>query len=200
MRDIVVIPAEVKHWHGVASNNRFTHTAAEVSLENTCGMAGSRIKQELRKTEMINRTEDIKRARDLLNSGGYTVVMCRGNELYTSVERGVKPLVELVKDKKDMSGFSAADKVVGRAAAFLYVLLGVNEVHGSAMSNGADKLLRAHGINCSCDCLAERIINRAGTGICPMENAVKDIPDDSPEKAFAEILHTIKKLSTEKNQ
>lgn len=139
-------------------------------------------------------TEDLKKARELLESGEYTVVMCRGSELYTSSERGVKPLVELVHNRA-MAGYSAADKIVGRAAAFLYVLLGVREVYAGVMSVGAEKLLRAHGIAPSFGCLAERIINRAGTGLCPMENAVKDIPDDQPDRALEEILRTIKAIS-----
>ena len=149
---------------------------------------------------MINQTENLKKAKALLESGGYTVAMCSGEELYTSTERGVKPLAKLVKDNRNMSGFSAADKVVGRAAAFLYVLLRVSEVYGSTMSKGAEMLLCSHGIKCSYGRLAEKIINRAGTGICPMENAVRDVPDDCPEKALAEILRTIKELSAEKNR
>lgn len=141
-------------------------------------------------------TENLKRAVDILESGGVTVAMCRGGELYTSAERGVKPLLELVRENRDMSGFSAADKVVGRAAAFLYVLLGVAEVYGGAMSAGADRLLRRRGIKSSCGCLTEKIINRAGTGLCPMESAVADIPDDRPEEALAEILRTAEKLNS----
>lgn len=143
----------------------------------------------------MNGRRDIEKAIELLERGGCTVAMCRGAELYTSAERGVKPLLELVRNNWNMSGYSAADKIVGRAAAFLYVLLGVAEVYAGVMSEGADKLLRAHGIKCSRGCLAEKIINRAGTGICPMEDAVKDIPDDRPEEALARILRTAEKLS-----
>lgn len=33
--DVVVIPPEVKHWHGAAKNSWFSHIAAEVPGENT---------------------------------------------------------------------------------------------------------------------------------------------------------------------
>ena len=33
--DVVVIPPEVKHWHGAAKNSCFSHIAAEVPGENT---------------------------------------------------------------------------------------------------------------------------------------------------------------------
>ena len=146
---------------------------------------------------MKEQTGNLKKAKELL-SGGYTVVMCRDGEIYTSSERGVKPLVDLLKENRVMTGFSAADKIVGRAAAFLYVLLGVTEVYAEVMSEGAEKLLRGHNIEPSCGCLAEKIINRAGTGICPMENAVMDIPDESPDRALSEIICTISRLAADK--
>ncbi|MDE7193063.1 MAG: DUF1893 domain-containing protein, partial [Oscillospiraceae bacterium] len=138
-------------------------------------------------------TDNLKKAKELLESGGYTVVMCRGSELYTSSERGVKPLVELA-GKRDMTGYSAADKIVGRAAAFLYVLLGVREVYAGVMSEGAENLLIVHGITPFSGCLTEKIINRTGNGLCPMENAVRDIPDDQPDMALTEILRTMAEL------
>lgn len=33
--DVVVIPANVKHWHGASKNSTFTHLAIEVPGENT---------------------------------------------------------------------------------------------------------------------------------------------------------------------
>lgn len=33
--DVVVVPPEVKHWHGAAKNSWFSHIAAEVPGENT---------------------------------------------------------------------------------------------------------------------------------------------------------------------
>lgn len=45
------------------------------------------------------------------------------------------------------------------------------------MSEAVKAFLEAHGIPCTCDVLTERIINRSGTDICPMEKAVADISD-----------------------
>ena len=72
---------------------------------------------------------DLNRARALLTEGGYTCVLCRGEVFHTATHRGVKPLVDWLDSGLDLRGFSAADKVVGRATAFLYVLLGVRAVH-----------------------------------------------------------------------
>ena len=71
---------------------------------------------------------DLEKARELLHTGEYTCALCRGNEHYTSTLRGVRPLFEWLESGNDLRGFSAADKVVGKGAAFLYVLLGVQSV------------------------------------------------------------------------
>ena len=67
----------------------------------------------------------MENAKELLESGGYTCVITDGDRVLTSTLRGVKPLVQFLESGRDLTGFSAADKVVGRATAYLYVLLGV---------------------------------------------------------------------------
>ena len=86
---------------------------------------------------------DLNKAKALLAAGGYTCVLCRGDEIHTATARGVKPLVDWLDSGLDLRGFSAADKVVGRATAFLYVLLGVREVHALVMSAPAKEALEA---------------------------------------------------------
>lgn len=127
---------------------------------------------------------DRERAIRLLHDGAYSVVLVRGDDVRISDARGVAPLVVWADSGEDLSGFSAADRVVGRAAALLYVLLGVVAVHGDVMARGAVDVLESHGIAATCDILAEQIINRAGIGPCPMEAATAGI-DDSREALAA---------------
>ena len=67
---------------------------------------------------------DLENAKKILSDGSYTCVLCKGKDTVSSSFRGVKPLLDLLDSGKDFSGYSAADKVVGRATAFLYCLLG----------------------------------------------------------------------------
>ena len=69
--------------------------------------------------------KNLLKARDLLLAGNYTCVVCREDTLYTTTHRGVAPLLNWLDDGTDLEGFSAADRVVGRGAAFLYCLLKV---------------------------------------------------------------------------
>ncbi len=115
---------------------------------------------------------DTEKAKEILIEGKYTCVVCHGEDIDIFTERGVKPLLSLLDSGKSLKGYSAADKVVGRASAFIYTLLNVNEVYAPVMSAGAEKVLRESGISVYYDELVEKIINRQGTGICPMEDAV----------------------------
>ncbi len=118
--------------------------------------------------------DNTTRARSILLDHGYTCVICKDDEVMTFTERGVKPLLSLLDSGKSLKGYSAADKVVGRASAMLYVLLGVDEVYAPIMSTGAVNVLSEHDIKEYHDDEVDMIINRQGNGMCPMEDAVKD--------------------------
>ena len=123
---------------------------------------------------------DIERAKAAL--GGHSLALCGGGERIVSDARGISPMLDLLAEGRDLSGMSAADRIVGKAAALLFVLAGIREVYAEVLSEGGAAVLRAHGIPYSCGVLAEHIVNRRGDGICPMEEAVSGISD--PEKAF----------------
>lgn len=135
---------------------------------------------------------DLFRAKEILQSADTTCVLCREDVVLTSQERGVLPLLRWLGTGTDTSGYCAADKVVGKAAALLYCLLGVRCVHGNVMSSAAVKVLRRHGIEAHWDTLTEFIRNRADTGLCPMEAATAQI--DEPEAALPVILATLAAL------
>lgn len=118
---------------------------------------------------------NLSKALHLLREGDYTCVVCRGDVVLTTVQRGVAPLLSWLDSGADLSGFSAADRVVGRGAAFLYCLLGVKEVYARVMSLPAAEVLRAHNIHADAELFVDGIINRAGDGPCPFEAAVMDI-------------------------
>ena len=120
---------------------------------------------------------DLNRAVQVLSAGEYTCVLCKGEETVTSQARGVKPLVGWYVSSRDFSGFCAADKVVGKATAFLYALLKVKAVYAAVISQGALEVLAESGIQAQYGQLVSHIINRKGDGICPFEEAVLHIQD-----------------------
>lgn len=129
----------------------------------------------------------------MLKSGEYTLVLFDGKTVFTDTNRGVKPLLDLLDGNTDLTGFSAADKVVGKAAAFLYVLLNVREIYADVISSHALSVLEQHQIPVMYGTLTDKIKNRAGTGFCPMETAV--LGENSSEKALEKIREKAKELA-----
>jgi len=136
---------------------------------------------------------NLEKAKSILKSNEeYTFVACKEEIIYTSGYHGVRPLIELIDSKTDIKGFSAADKVVGKGAALLFILAGVKEVHSLVMSELALETFKAYGIPCYYDTLVEYVINRTGTDMCPIEKAVKEV--NHLEEAYPIIKETIKIL------
>ena len=120
---------------------------------------------------------DLLQAQKLLENNGYTCVLCLNGNTWTCTHRGIRPLLELLDSGKSWRGYSAADKVVGKATALLYVLLGVKAVYAHVASAPAAAVLAQHGIPLFCGKQVDAIVNCDGTGFCPMETAVWDIAD-----------------------
>ncbi|MBE6958706.1 MAG: DUF1893 domain-containing protein [Ruminococcaceae bacterium] len=135
---------------------------------------------------------NLEKAKMLLQRTDSTCVLCGGNTILTDKRRGVRPLLDLLESGTAVAGFSAADKVVGKAAAFLYCLLGINCLYAPVISQPALAVLQNAGIDAEYDQLVPAIRNRAGDGFCPMESAVWEISD--PHEALKAIQDTLKKL------
>lgn len=135
---------------------------------------------------------DLLRAIRVLEIGEYTCVLCHNNDFLMTNQRGVRPLVQWLRDPCVIPGFSAADKVVGKATAFLYCLLGAKAVYGRVMSRSAREVLERHNIHTQYTVLAEHIENRTKTGMCPFEEAVLEINDS--KQALTAIYGKMKEL------
>lgn len=124
---------------------------------------------------MKKQMTDIELAKE--NLIGHTLALCKDGNVITSDKRGVAPMVEFLREGRDLSGYSAADKVVGKSAAMLFIKAGIRNIFAVTVSECAEKLLLSRGISISYVEKTERIMNRDKTGLCPMESTVFDIDD-----------------------
>lgn len=144
---------------------------------------------------------DLERAKERLSEGEYTLVLCRGDQSHTDTRRGMAPLLALLDAGTDLAGFAAADKVVGKAAAFLYLRLGVGELYAGVLSRPAYDLLVAHGVTAAYGQLTDAIRNRAGDGYCPMETVTLPLSDPlEAEQAIRHRLAQLKQNTTPKEE
>ena len=87
---------------------------------------------------------------------------------------------------------NAQQRIVGKAAAFLYVLLGIKILYANVISELALDVLKKYQIKVFYANTVPMIRNRTDTGYCPMEQATCDI--DDPKEAFDAIKATLKSL------
>jgi hypothetical protein len=106
----------------------------------------------------------------LLHTGNFSCVIRKGAEVRTFTQRGVTDLYELLTTEPDfLKGSSIADKVIGKGAAALMIQGGVQHVYADVISRPALVLLQSYHMDVQYETLTDNIINRAGTGICPVE-------------------------------
>jgi len=122
-------------------------------------------------TAASRNTDGLARLVETLHAGGHSlVVQDAAGEVHTFGGRGVADLhAILLTNPELLAGASVADKVVGKGAAALMVLGGVARLHADVMSRPALSLLTSGGVETEYGELVPNIVNRAGTGICPVE-------------------------------
>lgn len=130
---------------------------------------------------------NIKELKEILLKENHTIVIYKNDaSVFTSDDRGVATLMRLLKDDKtQLKDSLVADKIVGKAAALLMVYGEVKEVYTPTISSPAVQMFKNHNVKVTFDKEVERIINRKGDGLCPMETLCLDI--DNPEEAFWRI-------------
>ena len=90
--------------------------------------------------------------------------------------RGIEPALKLLSEGK-LDGALVVDKVVGRAAAAIFIVGKARKLHASIMSAEAATLLKENRIGATADKIVPVILNRDMTDGCPMEYTVNKLDD-----------------------
>ncbi len=121
-----------------------------------------------------------------LHEGQFSLVLAKGKEVQSFSGHGVADLYRLLQETPEvLRGASAADKIVGKAAAALMVLGGVRELYADVISEAAFPLLEQHGVYVIPGSRVAEIRNRDNSGLCPLETCCKD------STSAEECLHSI---------
>ena len=139
-------------------------------------------------------TDELIKCISLLKRESLTVVLIKGSEQLTSRQRGIKPLLNLLDRYGSFKGFYAADRVVGKAAACIYVLLGIKQLYALTVSDGACIVLDKYKITYFYENRVPVIRNRTDTDSCPIEKATADAED--PEQAIILIREALVSLES----
>lgn len=125
-----------------------------------------------------------------LHSEKCSLVICKGDTLSCYHKRGVADLLNILQtDPVILKDAVIADKVVGKGAAALMVIGGIKELYTDVISRPALDLLEEHGIVTGYGKLVPNIINRSGTGICPVERLCMQCV--TPADCLTEIIEFV---------
>lgn len=127
-----------------------------------------------------------------LNLNGHTICWCKDGHLLTSGKRGIAPMADFIAEGVNLEGYSVADVVVGKAVASLFVKSGIVGVYAKTISQGGKELLARYNIPVIYDVLTDKIVNRQGDGLCPMEQAVSGV--DDIEECYIRIVAKLAEL------
>lgn len=119
--------------------------------------------------------------------------------LHRSQSIGVKPLLEFMENHPDGTGekdLLLIDKVIGKAALLLSVLLGIGTIHTPVASSAAVEAAKTHQVKLHARDVVPYITNRKKNGMCPLEKSVLDT--DDPQVALENIRAAIQILMAAK--
>lgn len=133
----------------------------------------------------------LEQAKQILEQENATFCAITADGPVISALRGIAPIMNLLQtDEKTLQDACVADRVIGKAAAFLLIKADISALYAKVISRHALDILKESRIEVTYENCVPYIVNRRGDGMCPMEASVLDT--DDVEKAY-ELLSKIRK-------
>lgn len=130
---------------------------------------------------------DLNLAKNRLIQKNLSLVIVNDSKVIFETEsHGIGDLLKAInKIGNNMKGSSVADRIVGRAAALVFVFSGVKAVFAEIASDGGFEVLNDNAIFCVYEKRVANVLNFEKTDVCPFEKLVAKL--SNPEKAY-EVL------------
>ena len=138
--------------------------------------------------------EKIKELVKILDENNFSVVGYDNGKIVSSEKKGVAPLLDFYK--QNHVNMICCDKVVGKAAAIIHILLGSKYLHCHIISQKAIDILDKYGMQYSYDTKVDYILNRSKSGMCPLEKATEKCEDVN--QGYKIIIETLNQLNSGK--
>lgn len=133
---------------------------------------------------------DLEKAKEIFEKENCTLVIVKDESIIKSKEKGLSKLIELINNDEDLTDYTVCDNICGRAASFLYVLLGVKEVYAKTMAKLSIQILDRAEIKYSAESFVENLLDSENQ-TDKMELAV--LRSGTPLKAFEDIKKELSK-------
>ena len=131
--------------------------------------------------------QDLERARQRLKEKNLSLVVVKsGKVIFETESHGIKGSLEAIELLgKELSGSSVADRVVGRAVAFLCVYFQVSAVFAVIISVEGVRVLEDNNVFYQFEKCVPNILNQKRNDICPFEKLALTFA--TPEEAYRKL-------------
>lgn len=132
-----------------------------------------------------------------LNTSGMSLMIYNhGKLIFQSAEKGIKPHLDASRELGEkLHGTIIADKIVGRAAAFLIVHARAVEVHAAVLSKPGMEVLNRYAVPYVIGALVDHVLTEDGRIYCPFESMVQGI--DNVDEAYEAIINKMKSMTSQ---
>lgn len=132
-------------------------------------------------------TSDLRLAKLILHRSNLNLVIVKkGKVVFETGAHGIRGfLLAIEKLGKALVGSSVADRIVGRAAAFLCAYGKVASVHAVTISEEGVQILRKNNIPYEYENLVPNILNYDRTDVCPFEKLTAGLVN--PKEAYLKL-------------
>lgn len=106
------------------------------------------------------------------------LVLDEGQPVFTSSKPGLTPLIDAVDSLDHLDGLTAVDKVVGGAAARIFVIYGIDQVLTNLISHPAKNILTSSTISFKAEQTVQQLSAPKQEGPCKLEKLSQEINND----------------------
>jgi hypothetical protein len=136
---------------------------------------------------MTSAAQDLELAKlKLMEENFSLVIVKKGKVLFKTQKHGIRGFLEAIKKlDKNLVAASAADKVVGVAAAMLCSYTGVASIFAQTISEKGIGVLQENNIIYQYERRVPNILNRDKTDVCPFEKLAMSA--GNPEEVYVKL-------------
>ena len=149
---------------------------------------------------IIVKNQDLELAKLKLTKEDLSLVIVKkGKVIFETKKPGIGGFLHAIeKLDKEMVASSAADKIVGVAAALLCVYAGVASVFALTVSERGIKVLEDNNVACMFEKKVSNILNRSKNDVCPFEKMA--MASGSPDEAYVKLKSLANEMMMRKSE
>ena len=114
---------------------------------------------------------ELEKAMTAVKNEGCTCALTLGNVIFKSKDKSVRSLLDWMNSGNNYMGYMLADKIVGKAAAFIMIAMGIREIYAQVISEPAKALLEKEHVVVNADLV--EILDKDKAEKDPLERAVE---------------------------